>query len=207
MTRRTQGERTAATKKALVSAARALFASGGFAAVAADAIVREAGVSRGALYHQFGDKTHLFAAVFEAVEAELIERIEALVANGPAGDPIERMQQAASSWLDACQDPAIVRIALVDAPAVLGWARWREIGDRYGLALAQRLIAQAVAAGHVEAQPIEPLAYVLIGALRESALYIAAATDPIRARAEVGAAIRRIIASLASGAGAAGGRA
>jgi hypothetical protein len=83
----------------------------------------------------------------------------------------------------------------VDAPAVLGWARWREIGDRYGLALAQRLITDAVAVGEIEPQPTGPLASVLLGALRESALFIAAAgTD--RAREEIGAVIDGLIRRL-----------
>jgi AcrR family transcriptional regulator len=159
--------------------------------------VREAGVSRGALYHQFGEKADLFAAVFEALEVEVIGQIGARVLDAPALDPIERMQLAASCWLDACEDPAVLRIALIDAPAVLGWTRWREIGDRYGLALAQRLIVDAISAGRIQVQPVQPLAYVLLGALRESALYIAAAGSK-RARAEIGAVVARFIGSLSS---------
>src|ERR1700735_5901322 len=67
--RRTQADRSAATRAALVSAARRLFAVQGFAEVPADAIVAEAGVTRGALYHQFADKTALFGAALEAGEA------------------------------------------------------------------------------------------------------------------------------------------
>lgn len=95
------------------------------------------------------------------------------------------------------QDPALVRIALIDAPAVLGWTRWREIGDRYGLALAQRLIADAISAGRIAAQPIKTPAYVLLGTLRESALYIANATSK-NARAEILAVVDRLIAGLSS---------
>ncbi|MGH6956169.1 MAG: TetR/AcrR family transcriptional regulator, partial [Caulobacteraceae bacterium] len=69
--------------------------------MATEAIVREAGVSRGALYHHFGDKAALFAAVFEAIEAKVIEQIADLVAENAAADPIQRMQQAAGAWLDA----------------------------------------------------------------------------------------------------------
>jgi AcrR family transcriptional regulator len=197
--RKTQGERTAATREALIAAARPLFASAGYGGVGTEMIVREAGVSRGALYHQFGDKTDLFAAVFEAVEADVIGSIAAQVGDQPTLNPVQKIQLAARCWLDACEDPGLVRIALVDAPAVLGWARWREIGDRYGLALAQRLIAEATAVGQIDPQPVEPLAYVLLGALRESALYIAnTKSDRARVRAEIGAVIDRLIGRFSS---------
>ena len=70
--RRTQAERTAATRAALLAAARNLFATSGFAEVSTQAIVEAAGVTRGALYHQFADKAELFTAVYEELEAELV---------------------------------------------------------------------------------------------------------------------------------------
>jgi len=71
-TRRTQAERTAATRALLIGAARKLFADKGFAEVSTQAIVAAAGVTRGALYHQFEDKAALFAAVYEEVERDLV---------------------------------------------------------------------------------------------------------------------------------------
>src|SRR5256885_16549175 len=78
---RTQAERTAATRTALIAAARELFAEHGYAGVGTEAIVRAAGVTRGAMYHQFTDKQDLFAAVFEAVEAGLTAGIDAVVSS------------------------------------------------------------------------------------------------------------------------------
>ena len=141
------------------------------AGVGTEAIVRAAGVTRGALYHQFADKTELFAAVFEAVEAEVMARIDAAVATSGLADVIELMKLGADTWLDACSDPAVSRIVLVDAPAVLGWERWREIGLRYGMGMVQGLLAQAMSIGRIARQPVEPLAHVLIGALDEATLY------------------------------------
>jgi AcrR family transcriptional regulator len=195
--RRTQSERTAATRDALIAAGRSLFAAHGFAEVGTEAIVQQAGVTRGALYHHFADKTELFAAVFETVEAEVIARIGAAIANAPQLDPIAAMQLGASTWLDASAEPDVHRIALIDAPAVLGWKRWREIGSRYGLGLTHGAIAQAIDAGRIAPQPIAPLADILLGALRESALYLSAAADWHEARRDVGAIIDRLIASLA----------
>src|SRR5262249_36566815 len=130
-TRRTQAERAAETHETLIAAARPLFAEHGFAAVALETIVRAAGGTRGALYHHFADKTELFAAVFEQVEAEVSARMGEAIAASNETDPVEVMRLGAGFWLDACSDPEIQRIVLEDAPGVLGWTRWTEIGNRY----------------------------------------------------------------------------
>lgn len=195
--RRTQATRSADTREALVAAGRSLFALRGFADVGTEEIVQAAGVTRGALYHHFADKTELYAAVFEAVEADVIARIGVVIAASGMTDPVDLMRLGAGAWLDACAEPAIHRIALIDAPAVLGQVRWREIGARYGMGLVQGLLAQAVAAGRIPPQPVAPLAHVLLGALREAALYLALAQDRGPARQEVGDALDRMIQALA----------
>lgn len=195
--RRTQAQRSAATRDALVTAARPLFAAHGFAAVSTEAIVRAAGVTRGAMYHQFADKTELFAAVFEAVEAEVTQRIGAAALAAGASDPVAAMKLGAGSWLAACAEPEVHRIVLVEAPAVLGWERWREIGLRYGMGLVQALLAHAMDVGRLRRQPVTPLAHVLIGALDEAAMYVARAGEPARARSEVLAVLDDLIDALA----------
>jgi AcrR family transcriptional regulator len=194
--RRTQAERSATTRDALVAAGRSLFAVRAFAEVGTEELVRTAGVSRGALYHHFADKTELYAAVFEAVEADVIGRIGAAVMGAGLTDPLAAMRLGAGIWLDACAEPEVLRIALIDGPAVLGQARWREIGSHYGMGLVQGLLAQAIEVGRIPPQSIEPLAHLLLGALREGALYLAVAADPDRARQEVGAALDRMIQAL-----------
>ncbi len=197
--RRTQAERSAATREALVTAGRSLFASRGFSDVGTEELVRKAAVTRGALYHHFVDKTELFAAVFEAIEAEVIGRIVTDITSAGLTDPIAVMRLAAGAWLDACAEPDVHRIGLIDGPAVLGQARWREIGDRYGMKVTQNMLIHAIEAGRIPQQPVAPLAHVLLGALREGALYLAAAADRSRAREEVGAVIDRLIRSLGNG--------
>jgi AcrR family transcriptional regulator len=194
---RTQAERTAATRTALIAAARDLFATDGYAGVGTEAIVRAAGVTRGAMYHQFTDKQDLFAAVFEAVEADLTARIDSVVSESGVSDPLELMHLGAAAWLDACADPEVHRIVLIEAPAVLGWERWREIGLRYGMGLVRGLLEYAIGVGRLPAQPVEPLAHVLIGALDEAALYLARSEDRVRTRAEVGAVLDALLDALA----------
>lgn len=195
--RRTQGQRSEATRAALIDAARPLFAASGFTAIGTEAIVRAAGVTRGAMYHQFSDKAELFAAVFEVVEAEMTRRIDAVVSKSGESDPIALMKLGAATWLDACAEPEVQRIVLIEAPAVLGWERWRKISLRYGMGLVQGLVSYAISVGRMPAQPVEPLSHVLIGALDEAALYLAQADDPAQARHEVGAVIDRLVESLA----------
>lgn len=193
---RTQAERSATTKDALIRAARDLFAEHGFADVGTEAIVRAAGVTRGAMYHHFADKTELFAAVFETVEAELTAQIATVAMSAPDPDPIELMRLGARTWLEACSEPAAERIVLIEAPSVLGWERWREIGLQHGMGLVRALIEQAISVGRIAQQPIDPLAHVLIGALDEAALFVARADDRESARSEVGAVLEQLIAAL-----------
>ena len=194
--RRTQADRSAATRAALIAAARPLFAAEGFAAVGTETIVRAAGVTRGALYHQFADKTELFAAVFEAVEADLVARIDAAVSSSGLTDVVELMHLGAAAWLDAGTEQDVRQIVLVDAPAVLGWERWREIGLRHGMGLVTGLLQYAMESGRLTQQPLEPLAHVLIASLDAAALYIAQASDPALARVEAGAVVTALIAGL-----------
>src|SRR5262249_47735632 len=162
MTKSKQDLRSEATRRLLVTAARRLFGERGYAGVGTEEIVRAAGVTRGALYHQFHDKADLFAAVAEQVEAEIVNR----VAEGAAG-AVEELRTGMRLFLDACADPEVERIILLDAPAVLGWEGWRDLAGRYGLGLVQIALQAAIEAGAIIPQPVVPLAHVLMGALDE----------------------------------------
>jgi AcrR family transcriptional regulator len=191
-----QEQRSRATRDGLLSAARTLFAERGYAAVGTEEIVRAAGMTRGALYHQFRDKEQLFEAVFEQVEAETTQRI-AEGALAAASDPLAALRAGSHAFLAVCAEPEIERIILLDAPAVLGWERWREIGFRHGLGLVVGVLQAGMDAGVIAQQPITPLAHLLLGALDEGALYAARSQDPETARAEVEQIIDRLIDGLA----------
>ncbi len=195
--RRTQAERTAATRARLIDSARKLFAEKGFSAVSTEAIVAAAGVTRGALYHQFHDKAALFAAVYEEVERELVADVgQRIVAARPA-DQLQAMRVGAGLFLDLVSSPDVQQIVLIDAPAVLGWEQWRTVGMKYGLGVIEAMLAQAIADGVVPDQPVRPTAHVLLGALDEAALYVARAADADRVRAEMHLVCERLIAGIA----------
>lgn len=194
--RRTQAERSAATRVALVEAARRLFAAHGFAGVGTEAIVREAAVSRGALYHQFTDKTELFEAVLEDVEREVAQHLAEVASAAAEAGFVDVMVAALEAWLDLCERPDIQRIVLVDGPSVLGWPRWREICQSHVLGLIQAVLEQGMAAGEVERQPVRPLSHALIAVADEAAMYVASAADPAAARAEMADVARSVVTSL-----------
>src|SRR3954447_5545265 len=193
---RTKAAQSEATRGRLLAAARKLFAERGFADVGTEEIVRAAGVTRGALYHQFEDKRALFEAVFEELEAELIAEAGSRLAG--QSDPLEAMKAACRGWLEACVRPEAQRIVLVDAPAVLGYDKWREIGERHGLGEVTMVCQVAMDAGVIEPQPVRPLAHVLVGALDEAALYVARAEDPASALEEMDQVLVRMIDSMRS---------
>jgi AcrR family transcriptional regulator len=189
-----KAEQSEATRTALLSAARELFAQHGYAGVATERIVAAAGVTRGALYHHFRDKKDLFRAVVEQIEQESVEKI-ATVALAES-DPWRQQLAAMGAFLDTCLEPAVQRVILTDAPSVLGVETWREIEAAYGLALVKAGLQQLLDAGLIDQQPIDPLAHLVLGAMAEAGLLIARAQDPRAARAEVGASVERLLAGL-----------
>ncbi len=195
--RRTQAERTAATRALLIDAARELFAARGFADVSTQAIVGAAGVTRGALYHQFADKVELFAAVYEQAERDLVDDVARQIMQRQPPDPLEAMRVGARLFLDACSAPDVAQIVLIDAPAVLGWDRWRAVGVKYGLGVIEGMLAAAVADGAIPAQPLRPTAHVLLGALDEAALFVSRAADRDQARRDMDAVCDRLISGIA----------
>ena len=190
---RTQAERLAATRAALLKAARTIFAEQGYQAAATEEIVRRAKVTRGALYHHFEDKRALFDAVASDVAREIAERIDAAT---PMDDPLKALVVGTGAFLDACLDPAVRRIYLVDAPAVLGWHRWREIDGPHGVRSLRDGVTAMRAAHPVEGRAVEPTTFLLAGAFNEAALWVAEAKDEKAARREMDRALALLIERL-----------
>jgi AcrR family transcriptional regulator len=193
-TRTKKARQSETTRAALISAARELFAEQGFSETSTEQIVKRAGVTRGALYHHYRDKEDLFRAVFETIEAELAERL--LKAATRADEPVEQIQRGFAAFLDACLEPAIQRIVLIEGPTVLGWDQWQAIDARYMSGLICGGLNQAIATGAIDAQPTEPLAHLLLGAASQAGLALARDKHPRRARATTGASLERLIEGL-----------
>ncbi len=189
-------EQSQRTRDALVRAARTLFAEKGFAGTGTEEIVALAGVTRGALYHQYKDKTALFLDVFEHVERDLTARL----AEGVAGldDPIEMLHISGEAFLDLCRETEVRQIALIDAPSVVGWETWREVDARYGLGLLRMLLNLAATRGLIDAEHVEQLSHLFLGAVSEAAMVVAHHPRDDLVRARMGRSLSWMIDRLMS---------
>jgi len=197
--RRTQEERSAATREALIVAARRLWGERGYAEVGTPEIATTAGVTRGAMYHQFADKAALFLAVVEVVEQDVMARMGTMVAASGATSPADAVRAAVDAWLEVSGDPEVRQLVLLDAPSVLGWAGFRDVAQRYSLGMTEQLLSEAMKAGQLARQPVRALAHVLIGALDEAAMLIATADDPKKTRRETRQVLRRLVDAMFDG--------
>jgi AcrR family transcriptional regulator len=173
--RRSQPERSEATRRALVESARNLFASEGYPDTQLEDVVRSAGVTKGALYHHFQGKADLFRAVFEHEQRQLAKRVSD--AYRRQRDPWKGFFAGCRALLEAQLDPGVQRVTLLDAPSVLGWEQMREIGSKYCLQLVKKGLEEAIAAGQIASRPIEPIAHLVFGAVCEGAMMVARADD------------------------------
>jgi AcrR family transcriptional regulator len=195
--RRTNEEWSEATRRKLLGAGRKLFATRGYADVSADQIAERAGLTRGALHYQFGDKRGLFEAVTRELLDGLARRVftdtMSAVQEGP-----EELERGCEVLLGAYGEPELQAILLRDAPVVLGWADWRRLHEESGLsALIGHALQHWVEAGWIEAGRVEPLTRLLFGVLTQAGVAIGEAKDRRAAHAAYRAEVRRLVRALA----------
>lgn len=172
MVRRTRAEMEE-TRATLLATARTFFCEHGYAAASMDDLTAHAGLTRGALYHHFGDKKGLLAAVVEQIDAEVDGRLQAI--SDGAADPWQGFRQRCRAYLQMALEPEIQRIVLRDARAVLGVATPES--QRYCLDSMQRLIADMMQQGIVAQTDPQALAALIYGSLAEAAVWIAEEED------------------------------
>ena len=187
--------RAIATQSRLTAAARELFGTRGYEATSIEAVLERAGVKRGALYHHFAGKHALFDAVLEQVVADVaLAGMDAACAHA---DPLESLRAGAGSWLRESLDPAVQQIVLIDAPAVVGWHRWRELDDQHILGGVRGSLQALDATGRLPAgADVDMLANMLLASVNEAALVIARADDQDRALATGLASVDMILDRL-----------
>jgi AcrR family transcriptional regulator len=168
-------ERGQVTRAHLVDVATQLFASHGYDGTSIEAVLAEAGVSRGSLYHHFAGKDALFWAVLEGVAARVGEQLTALEREAP--DPVAALRVGYLGWVRLASDPVVQQTVLIDAPAVLGWQRWREI-DEQNLGWIKAALTYAADAGRIERRHVDVFAHIVLAAANEVALKVARADDP-----------------------------
>ena len=194
---RTNAEWSAATRQRLVAAARRLFAAHGYAGVTTEQIGARAGLTRGALHYQFGDKRGLFVAVLEQILRELVADLARDTMQGISEGTAE-LERGALLLLEAYGRAEIQRVLLLDAPQVLGWQEWLALQERSGLAaLLDHALAHWVEAGWVERSRVEPTRRLLFGAIVHAGAAIAEAPERAAALASFREPLRRLIRGLA----------
>jgi AcrR family transcriptional regulator len=185
-----------ATTKRLLEIARQQFTKNGYAQTATEAIVEEAGVTRGALYHHFGSKDGLFKAVVEAVQQDVALRIEKAVSK--YNDPWEQLLVGCKTFLTASMDADIQQIMLLDAPAVLGFETWREIDSQNSMRLLRESIEELVDKKVIQTPSAEAFTHLLSGAMNEAALWVARSANPKQTLIEATKTLEHLLNSIKS---------
>lgn len=190
--RRARGDRT---RRDLVDAGRALFVEKGYFNTSIGDLVTRSGVgTRGAFYHHFKDKAELFRAVFEEVERDLTLR--SLASPPPGADAWERLASGLRGFLDSALESEVQRIMLLDGPVVLGWQTLRAIEEHNSIALINEMVAEAIADGIIDEQPVGELTHLLVAAVEEAALLVAHARQPVKARERAARVLDRLLRSF-----------
>jgi AcrR family transcriptional regulator len=189
----TQSDRRAATRAAILQAARLLFGEHGFDATTIDQIGARAGVAKGAVYHHFATKEAVFEAVFDQVSKDLAEEVAAVSSRQ---DALAAMVAGTRAYFAACAEGPTGQVILKDGPAVLGWERWRQIDAEHFGGMIPKALGRAMKEGLIARQPVEPLARLLLGAVTEAAIACAARSDVRKAGNEYSAALATLLEAL-----------
>ena len=177
----------------LIAAARRAFSKKGFANASMDELTAEAGLTRGALYHNFGDKLGLLAAVVEEIDSTMAAKAQAVGAL--ENDPWKGLLAEGAAYIEMALDPEVQRIVLLDGPAFLGDPSQWPSQDSCLLATRQT-VETLVADGVVKPLNVDAMSRLLNGAALNAALWVAASTSPARALPDAVAAFRELASGL-----------
>jgi AcrR family transcriptional regulator len=163
-----------ATRGQLIAIATRIFAERGYEDTSIEAVLREAGVSRGSLYHHFAGKEALFEAVIKEIDTSIAA--QTLAAAGEADGPVAALRAAFLTWIRLAGDPVVRQIVLIDAPSVFGWERWRSM-DEEALGLLRSVLQVIADQGKTRPELVDTLAHVLLASVNEVALLVARSDD------------------------------
>ena len=189
-----RAEQVEGTRRAIVASARRLFGTKGYGATSIDEVAARARVTKGAVYHHFGNKEDLFRAVYAEVEAEAQRRSAATGKHDRT--PIGLIVEGVHGYLDATLDPEVQRITLIDGPAVLGAEPEGPAEDQPGHQGLRAFIASAIGGGAITDVDPDALAHLIRGACMQAGILIAHSDDPEQTRARLGTTLEAMIRGL-----------
>jgi AcrR family transcriptional regulator len=181
--RRSNEERSRATREKLVAAARRLFEARTYSEVAIDDVARAAGVTRGAIYHHFGGKQPLFKAVIEDIQDELADHVDRNAEKHD--DPWDAFVAGWISFLEQAPTAGIGRVLMLEGPAVIGHRDWQVIDDSHFHETVTAAVEYFMSVGVLPNQRVEPVVRVLLSISNALGALIAGADDPEATRRAV----------------------
>lgn len=190
----TKAEQRDRTRAEILRIATRRFAAAGYAGVALEDVMAEAGLTRGAVYHHFGSKRGLFQAVVDEAQQGVALAVERAAAGHD--DVLDDFLAGCRAFLEASLAPEVRRILLIEGPAVLGWGDWREGDLETSVRLLDEGVAELAEAGVIADRSLETVATMLSGALNEVAIANAAAPDPARGIDDAVETLRRFVLGL-----------
>ncbi|WP_288426262.1 TetR/AcrR family transcriptional regulator [uncultured Agrobacterium sp.] len=193
MVARTRAQMVEETRAKLILAGRKAFATKGYAASSMDDLTAEAGLTRGALYHNFGDKKGLLQAVIDQIDGEMLERMR--VVQDAADTPWAGLMAESMAYIEMALEPEIQRIMLLDGPAVLGDpAKWPN--QTACLRRIEKTMQDLIDDGTLKLLDAKAATWLLNGAVLNAALWIAAAEEPKAAFSKAADAFRHLASGL-----------
>ena len=179
----TKAEQTQRTRRAILDRARQLFATKGYAATGTEEIIRDLGITRGALYHQFHNKLGVFRAVIVEAYSEITDSIRVQIQ--PLDTNWEQLITGCQAFLEVAQQEELRRLVFVEAPAVLAADDLTAI-DQYGFGLLRASIQLAVEEGQLNVLDAEGFAHLVNGSLDELAAWVAQSPEADRLKTAQG---------------------
>lgn len=180
----------------LLAVARRHFTEYGYGDTALEAVVAEAGLTRGAAYHHFKSKRELFRHVLEGVQQEVAERVEEQAS--ASEDVWLQLFYGCRAFVEAAVEERTRRIMLIDGPAIMGWEVWRAMDERHSMRLLRGQLETMNEQGCLIPLSVEAATHLISGALNEVSLWLAHKPDHARERQATMAAIQALLDGLRS---------
>ena len=182
-------------RERLVAAARKLFAARGYADVSVDEVAAAAGLTKGAVYYQFSDKTDLFRAACESVLDDIMAEVTAQTM-GHSRHATDEIVTGGDILFDAYESKDARRLLLMDGPSVLGHVQWTAMQEKLRIGLGEHALGHLADEGLIPKRMVPMLAHLLFGAFAQGALQIATSDDPASASKQARAAYKRLAQGL-----------
>jgi AcrR family transcriptional regulator len=166
MTTMTNDQHSERTKGELIRRASKLFGSKGYFETSIEDILRETGLTKGALYHHFKDKKDLFRQVF--IDARTQMEAVASAANPHGVDALDKLFADFETLAEFVRQKKLLQIIVVDPPSVFSPREWFKLNERYFVEPARLHLNELVKQRRLKSSDVDLLSIILVGATNEA---------------------------------------